>query len=151
MAYVYLTAQFKSDLDQLDSTIKGRVSNTVDRINRDPYYPGLETHPHRQVHHRKILRSRVNDNFRVLWEWAKNGNILLWRVGKHEVIDRIDDLPVKPSERTQYFTRDDKDHSAIELEGLVVSRDLPQPFQHVPLNILRLFGVPDELLDAVKS
>ena len=32
-----------------------------------------------------------------------------------------------------------------------VSRDLPHPFEHVPDNILRLFAVPDEQLQAVKS
>lgn len=150
MAYVFLTAQFKSDLDQLDTSIRQRVHRTVEQIERDPYYRGLETHPHRQVHNRKIMRSRINDNFRILWEWTQEGSLLLWRVGSHSMIDAINYIRTEPRE-VSLFARDQADHSAIELESLAFSRNLPQPFKHVPLNILRLFGVPEAALEPVRS
>ena len=64
--------------------------------------------------------------------------------------------PLAPSARHQgsklaFFARDEQTHSAVELESTEVSRDLPQPFEHVPDNILRLFAVPDDQLEAVKS
>ncbi len=151
MAYMYLTAQFKSDLDQLDRSMKGRISKTVERISQDPYYRGLDTHPHRQVHDRKIMRSRVNENFRVLWEWTEKGSLRLWRAGPHKMIDAVNYIRSEPKDEWRIFTRDIDDHRTIELDSLVVSRNLPRPFEHVPLNILRLFGVPDEQLETVKS
>lgn len=151
MREVLLTALFKADLDSLDNSIRERVPKTLRQIEHDPYYPGLETHPHNQIQNRKIMRSRVNDNFRILWEWVAQGNIMLWRVGSHKMIDAINDIRATPREQTRFFARDEQTHTAVELEGLEVSRDLPQPFRHVPHNILRLLGVPDQQLQAVKS
>ena len=120
-------------------------------MQQDPHHPGLESHQHANVLHRKVMRSRVNDNFRILWEWVDAGRIRLWRVGAHQMIDAVSVIRATPRAQWRFFSRDDETHGAIELESLVVSRDLPRPFKHVPKNILRLFGVPDNQLQAVKS
>ncbi len=151
MPEVFMTRLFKSDLDSLDNSIRGRVSKALRLIKENPHYPGLVTHSHPAVHNRKIMRSRVNENFRILWEWLASGDINLWRVAKHDVIDRIDDLPIKSRGETPYFTRNEEDHSTVVLDSLVASPNLPQPFQHTSLNTLRLLGVPDAQLNAVKS
>ena len=149
MREVLMTAQFKSDLDGLDNSIRKRVGKTLRQIEHDPYQPGLESHSQASIHNRKVMRSRVNENFRILWEWIENGNILLWRIGSHKMIDAINYIRSEPREQWKIFARDDS-QAAIELESLEVSRDLPQPFKHVPANILRLFGVPDSQLESVK-
>ena len=146
-----MTAQFKTDLDNLDNSIRKRVTKTLRQIESDPYYRGLESHSQASISDRKVMRSRVNENFRILWEWVADGKIMLWRVGSHKMIDSIDYIRSEPRQQWKIFTRDESDHSAIELESLEISRELPQPFKHVPLNILRLFGVPDDQLQAVKS
>ena len=150
MREVLMTAQFKSDLDSLDNSIRKRVAKTLRQIEDDPYQRGLESHSQASIRNRKVLRSRVNENFRILWEWVENGNILLWRIGSHKMIDAINFIRREPREQWKIFARDEIDRRAIELESLAVSRDLPRPFQHVPVNILRLFGVPDSQLEAVK-
>ena len=151
MRQVLMTSLFKSDLDSLDKVLRGRVLNTIKQIDLDHTQPGLNSKKQRSVATRSIWRSRVNNNFRILWEWMENGNLRLWRVGSHKMIDAINYIRSKPRDEWPIFTRDEADHLAIELESLVVSRDFPQPFKHVPPNILRLFGVPDEQLEAVKS
>ena len=151
MYSIFLTKQFQAELDKLDNSLKGRVAKTVKQIQEDPHHPGLGTHSATIDSNRKVMRSRVNDNFRILWEWLEGGDIALWRVGKHEVIDRIVDLPTANAEKWKLYTRDADDQSLVELESLAASPDLPQPLEHVPPNILRLFGVPDAQLDAVKS
>ena len=73
MREVLMTALFKSDLDSLDNSVRKRVPKTLRQIDQNPYYRGLETHPHYQIPERKIMRSRINDNFRILWEWVDTG------------------------------------------------------------------------------
>lgn len=150
MRELLMTALFKSDLDNLDNSIRNRVAKTLKQIEDNPYHRGLESHSQASIRNRKVMRSRVNDNFRILWEWVENGNILLWRIGSHKMIDAIDYIRTEPREHWKIFARDEDDQSAIELESLEVSRDLPQPFKHVPQNMLRLFGVPDSQLEAVR-
>ena len=151
MREVMMTALFKSDLDSLDNSIRARVPKTLALIQQDPSYPGLETHPHSQVPNRKIMRSRVNDNFRILWEWAEHGNILLWRIGAHNMIDSVAYIRSSPKGHTSFFVRDDDDNRAVELTNLHADITQTAPFKNVPDNILRLFGVPDGQLEAVKS
>ena len=151
MREVMMTALFKSDLDSLDNSIRARVPKTLALIQQDPSYPGLETHPHSQVPIRKIMRSRVNDNFRILWEWADQGDILLWRIGAHNMIDSVAYIRSTPKDQTSFFVRDDDDHSPVELANLHADITQTAPFKNVPDNILRLFGVPDDQLQAVKS
>ncbi len=146
---IFSTKQFQEDLDNLDNSIKRRVATTIRKIEQNPYQKG--THAETRIRNRKIMRSRVTDNFRILWEWADKGDIHLWRVGSHKMIDAIDSIRTKPKELTRYFTRDEEDHSAVEIAGLHGDAAQPQPFKHVPDNILRLYGVPDEALAAVKA
>ena len=147
---IYLTRQFQSDLDSLDKIVQKNVLNTIDQIQRDYRIPGLNSKKHTSISSRNIWRSRVNDNFRLLWEWW-DGNIRLWRVGTHKMIDAITGIRSEPKALTKYFTRDEEDHSANELAGLHGDPDQPQPFKQVPDNILRLYGVPDEALQAVQA
>lgn len=150
MPAIYLTRQFESDLAGLDKVLQKNVLNTIDHIQRDPRNPGLNSKKQSSIPSRSIWRSRVNDNFRLLWEWWE-GNIRLWRVGTHKMIDAIDYIRSRPKEQTRFFARDDTDHSAIEIASLHGDSGQPQPFKHVPDNILRLYGVPDEALDAVRA
>ena len=68
MYEILLSRQFQADLVSLDKSIRERVPKTVRLIEQNPKHTGLETHPHSVKGNRKILRSRVNDNYRILWE-----------------------------------------------------------------------------------
>ncbi len=150
MRDIFVTEQFLEDLGNLDKSIRERVPKTIRQIEDNPHHPGLETHSYKRISKRKMMRSRVNYNFRLLWEWLDQGSISLWRVGKHEVMDAIDYLPdAEGANRKQIKfgkiaaplskTQDQYDKSPEN-----------QPFGHFPDNLLRLFGVPDDELEAVK-
>lgn len=151
MRDIFTTELFRKDLDNLDKAIRERVGKTIRQIKQDPSYPGLQTHPQKTIPNRKIMRSRVNDNFRILWEWLDDGEISLYRVAKHEVIDAISYLPDADFAGEEVWIRDAKTHEAAHVSDWRKALNQPQPFSHVPLNHLRLFGVPDDQLDDVRN
>lgn len=151
MRDIFTTEQFRKDLDNLDKAIRERVTKTIRQIKQDPSYPGLQTHPQRTIPNRKIMRSRVNDNFRMLWEWLDDGEISLYRVAKHEVIDAISYLPDADFAGEEVWIRDARTHEAAHVSDWRKDLNRPQPFSHVPLNHLRLFGVPEDQLDDVRN
>jgi superfamily I DNA/RNA helicase len=126
------------------------VPETIKRIKEDPQHPGLHTHKHITVTSRAIFRSRINESYRILWEWLGQGSIGLWRVGKHDFVDAFTSLPgVEQTEWEALHTE-----TVQSVESILDWRndlDKPQPFKHFPTNHLRLFGVPDEYLDAVRT
>lgn len=151
MYLMFATEQFRKDLDLLDKAIRERVPKTLRLIEQDPKYPGLQTHPHKQIPNRLIFRSRINDNYRILWEWLGNGTIGLWRIGKHDFVDAFDSLP--GTEIAQWEQLSAVAAASIALNGYDWRQDLHtfQPFKKFPLNHLRLFGVPDEYLVVVQN
>ena len=151
MRGIFTTELFRKDLDGLDKPIRKRVGKTIRQIKQDPYYPGLQTHPQRTIPNRKIMRSRVNDSFRILWEWLDDGEISLYRVAKHEVIDAISYLPDAAFAKEEVWIRDAATHEAAHVSDWRKDLNQPRPFSRVPLNHLRLFGVPDGQLDAVRN
>lgn len=150
MYSIFVTEQFRDDLDGLDKAIRERVPETIKRIEEDPQHPGLHTHKHITVTSRAIFRSRINESYRILWEWLGQGSIGLWRVGKHDFVDAFTSLP--GVEQTEWEALHPE--IAPSIEPVLDWRndlDKPQPFKHFPNNHLRLFGVPDEYLDAVRT
>lgn len=143
--------QFIRDLESLDKVIQKQANKALNLLERDPYYRGLDSHQQASIHRRKAMRSRVNENFRILWEWGEDGAINLWRVAKHDVIDDIYSLPTEAGANWGFYTRNSDDGSAEKLHDW--RRDLrdPKPFRNVPVTHLQLFGVPDDLLDATKA
>ncbi len=149
MYVLFMTQQFKDDLDRLDKVIKEQVvKKTIRQIARDPDIRGLNTKKQFTIRKRKIQRSRVNQSYRLLWEWVENA-IYLWRVGSHDFIDAIDTVSGAQGARGEYIYYD-----KVVDDGLHEWRkELNQrrPFDNFPENILRLLGVPEEQLRAVKS
>ena len=146
MRDIFTTELFRKDLDNIDKAIRERVGKTIRQIKQDPYYPGLQTHPQKTIPNRKIMRSRVNKNFRILWEQLDGGNIGLWRVAKHDVIDAIRSVPKTAPLDQKFVYRDEETQTAVE-----VPLNQPQPFKSIPDNVLRLFGVPDDYLPEVQG
>lgn len=145
-----MTDLFKWDLDKLDRANQNRVVKTIDQLELHRHDPNLQVKNIWNFPRRNIFLASVNRDFRLLAEWLPQGDIRLWRVGSQSFIDAIDELPFKAGFRwtawhnTERFTAsaDGKDKRDPQ-EGL-------PPFQDFPSNILRLFGVPDTQLKAVK-
>ncbi|MEQ8678083.1 MAG: 3'-5' exonuclease [Aggregatilineales bacterium] len=151
MYTVFVTEQFRGDLDVLDKAIRERVPKTIRLIEENPHHPGLHTHKHITVTNRSIFRSRVNEGYRILWEWLQDGSIGLWRVGKHDFVDAFSSLP--GAEVAEWNIMLDSESSDTSTEEYDWRDDLQkfQPFRNFPTNHLRLFGVPDEYLDSVQK
>src|SRR5690606_18406607 len=142
MYTVFVTEQFRGDLDVLDKAIRERVPKTIRLIEENPHHPGLHTHKHITVTNRSIFRSRVNEGYRILWEWLQDGSIGLWRVGKHDFVDAFSSLP--GAEVAEWNIMPDSESPDTATEEYDWRDDLQkiQPFKNFPTNHLRLFGVP---------
>lgn len=151
MNSIFVTELFREDLDALDKAMRERVPKTIRLIKEDPHHPGLHTHKHVTVSKRTIFRSRVNDGYRLLWEWLPNGNIGLWRVGAHDFVDEFTTLPGADSIEWEVLGTDAEQIQSVTTEDWRLNVKSSQPFKHFPLNHLRLFGVPDEHLEAIVS
>lgn len=149
MYSIFVTEQFREDLDALDKAIRERVPKAIRLIEENPHHPGLHTHKQVTVSSRTIFRSRVNEGYRLLWEWLPNGNIGLWRVGDHEFIDAFTTLPGTDNTKWEALASDVEQPQPVPTEDWRGDLKSAQPFRHFPLNHLRLFGVPDGQLDAV--
>ena len=149
MYSIFVTEQFRENLDALDKAIRERVPKTIRLIEEDPHHPGLHTHKHVTVSNRTIFRSRVNEGYRLLWEWLPNGNIGLWSVGAHEFIDAFTTLPGTDNTKWEALESEVAQPQPVPAEDWRGDLKSTQPFRHFPLNHLRLFGVPDEQLAAV--
>lgn len=122
-------------MDSLDKSIRDRVPKTVHLIEQDPKYKGLETHPHNIKGDRKILRSRINDSYRILWKWLEDGRIGLWRVGKHDCVDAFHELP-GVDEANWESNQQEKVQEVVQetYEDWRQYLEQPQPFKHFPEN-----------------
>lgn len=152
MYMVLATEQFRADLDDLDKSVRERVPKAIRLIEENPHHPGLHTHKHLTITNRSIFRSRINDGYRILWEWLPDGGIGLWRVGKHDFVDAFSSLP--GTELAQWEAISESAENNDPSQKTYDWRDdlqKYQPFKNFPINHLRLFGVPDNYLDAVRE
>ena len=149
MPELYLTDLFRSDLDRLHPIDRRQTNKAIRQISENPRHPGLGAHKENILPNRKIMRARVDNNFRILWEWLKGGDICLWRVAKHSVIDAVNFLPTESN--WSMWRRDDNTHQAVQEPDWRPDAQEPQPFRNVPANVLRLFGVPDNQLGALAN
>lgn len=151
MYSIFVTEQFREDLDSLDKAIRERVPKTIRQIGENPRHRGLHTHEHVTVTKRTVFRSYINDSFRILWEWLPNGNIGLWRVGSHAFIDAFTTLPGIDNAKWGALEIEEEQTESKALDVWRENLNAAQPFRHFPLNHLRLFGVPDEQLATVMA
>ncbi len=145
---ILMSKQFQRDLDRLDKAIRAKVTDTVRMIADDPYrHKGLGTEKQRSVSGRKIMRSRVNYQYRLLWEYLPQGQIGVWRVGNHPDIDAVTTLPGISDTTWQEAEAAEADTAPVT----VPTQAAPGPFNRFHPNQLRLFGVPDDQVENVKT
>jgi len=150
MSQIFLTDLFKWDLDKLDKVIQERVVDRIRQLQADPRHPGLNLKKVQNFPGRKVFRARVNRNFRLLGEWLPQGDIRLWRVGSHSFIDAVDELPFIAGFRWVTWNEDEQHPAAADIPNRHEHLKETRPFKNFPINILRLFGVPDDQLQIVK-
>lgn len=139
------TPTFIADLDALPNDDYRQQATAKCRfLEENPAHPSLESHPIRNTPPNRTLYESYVDrkHYRIIWEYQPNNQIALWRITDHTGIDdsiylpNFADLNLKP--RTAPLTL--PNDSAVPTEPV---------FRGMTRNHLRLFGIPDDHLDAV--
>lgn len=150
------TQPYLDDIEKLPSSIRqSQLPNTHYQLQKNPNYPGLKTHRFSGFHLKKVFRSRVDENYRIAWFYGDNDrSIILWRVGKHSLIDDLEDLKsmpkiriIKENESPLADPNEEKGYVQSPSSGVATSRGIFQNLKPVHLGI---FGVPEELVEQTR-
>lgn len=165
MSYTLLyTRAFIEDLDRDIRPVPGLVgvlTKQLDRLADDPTKHQSSLQTWKIDDGDKIQKSRIDDSFRMLWAYYQKEKILLLRAGAHDYInDRAtwhDMKAVGPLDKRDWGFGNAT--SAMEpLLGGKRRYDASKwaqapagPFANVPDGVLRLLGVPAEMLAQVRA
>jgi superfamily I DNA/RNA helicase/mRNA-degrading endonuclease YafQ of YafQ-DinJ toxin-antitoxin module len=152
-----ITSAFKDGFDALPDQVQRKVVKAIRLLINNPRYPGLNSHPVQSARHSGVWESYVDRGHRLLWERAA-GQIYLWRVGPHAVIDEARHLhaPVtaEPSPRIA-SVQPESSHKGDQpyTRGAAVGAT---PHQTTALarfqpTVLQLLGVPEAKIRAVQQ
>jgi superfamily I DNA/RNA helicase/mRNA-degrading endonuclease RelE of RelBE toxin-antitoxin system len=151
MLQVLTTRRFLRDLDVLDTSVRVKIPPTVRQLENNPQHTSLVTEKiaHLRAGGRKIYRSRINIQYRLVWEDLGNGRIALQRVGNHTEIDRLRAVSLTETGELAPYDRHDG-------AGQIAGETTPPAdglafFERFHDNLLRVFGVADATLEAVKA
>ncbi|QRN82035.1 UvrD-helicase domain-containing protein [Chloroflexota bacterium] len=149
-----ITKKYESDLKDLPTHVRDKqLPKTQTLLQQNPHHNSLQSHKFNSFTRKDVFRSYVNDNYRIAWFYGDSRRtIVLWRVGKHKLIDDLADLDdisscVVISEINPKSDMENKKPT----EGESWQRNQPGIFQRVNPNHLRLFGVPEEKIDKVRK
>lgn len=152
------TEDYRADIDNLPSQIKEDQLPKIHKfLQSDPNHNSLRTHQFNSFRRSKVFRSYVNKSYRIAWFYDRGDRaIVLWRVGKHDLIDSLEhlkDIPIfkihaehKPkTQQTSDISQDDfKNEETYEIKQ-------PGIFQVINPHHLRLIGVPEDKVDQVRE
>ncbi len=146
-----ITDAYKHDLDALPPDIRKKMNKAHKHLEQDPRHPGLYTKEFDAIQKRQVFRSRVDNNYRIVWWYMPDRRIVLWRVGPHSVIDALGGSvhfpePIQPLHEP----------AAVETgrpavwEGAATPMKAGEPiFKHFTLAQLRLLGVPENRVEHI--
>ena len=146
-----ITDAYKHDLDALPPDIRKKMHKAHEHLERDPRHPGLYTKEFDAIQKRQVFRSRVDDNYRIVWWYMPDRRIVLWRVGPHSVIDALGGSehfpePIRPLHEPKPV---ETGKPAIP-EAVIKPVKAGEPiFKHFTLAQLRLLGVPENRVEHV--
>ncbi len=85
MFKIYATDYFKNAKGRLSATEKKQVIKTVALLQRDPWYPGLQSKKIRSK--TGLFECRVNRDLRIIWQYRSDVIVLL-AVGRHKLVEK---------------------------------------------------------------
>jgi superfamily I DNA/RNA helicase/mRNA-degrading endonuclease RelE of RelBE toxin-antitoxin system len=158
MFQLKITEDFDKDLQELPVYIReNQLPQTQKILQKDPRHNSLHTHKFNGFSRWNVFRSRINNSYRIVWCYGQGDqSIVLWRVGKHELVDslsRLQDIPVFKIQRIQKV---ETSSQAVDLQtGQLDQFDYPDQEKGIfhglsPIH-LRLFGVPEDKIDLVRE
>ena len=90
---LYLTRLFEDDLKQLREiqSLQSKLSKIFRYLQDDPHrhQGSLRTETLKRAHRsgHEILKSRIDQSYRIAWRYEGPGGILLLRIGEHDFIN----------------------------------------------------------------
>ncbi len=149
MAYTLKqTRQFQHDLVDLRTKpeIHAQLEQVFEWLEEDPrlHQASLQSHRLQRNRDEKLWKSRVTSNYRLLWGYGDDSDIILARVGEHDFVDyeaSVTDLNI-----ATLVQRPRRDATTATQRPSVTpawKNNAPTIFGRVHPNVLRLLGVPE--------
>ncbi len=149
------TEQFLEDRNELPVEIRKKLDRKLELFEEDPYNNSFRTHDWQRFKGDTLIRSYIDDDYRIIWLKENLWDIVLLRANNHEVVDRIERSNKVPSFKksdTKLTSRPEKSpRNEISPNTVQKSGKAKGLFNWVPEPILFVIGVPEEAIDAVKS
>jgi len=155
MRDIVVSDEFLAELDTAPSELRERALRKIELLAENPAHPSLNAH---RIHRAPgKWECYVTKSHRIIYEPAGD-ELRLWRIGDHQIIDRVHTLSFSPHTP---FRRLDQDEPAVPTEApfevpeewLQPQEDRPpdNPFAYLPASHLRILGVPSGLVKAVRN
>ena len=155
MRDIVVSAEFLVELDAAPPDLRQRALRKIELLAENPAHPSLNAH---RIHRAPgKWECYVTKSHRIIYE-PVGDQLRLWRVGDHQIIDRVHALSFSPH---TLFRRLDQDVPAepveapfeIPEEWLQPQQDRPPDnrFAYMPASHLRILTVPSGLVKAVRN
>lgn len=155
MHEIVVSDEFLCVFDEMSGNLKDRTLQKIALLGNNPAHPSLNAH--------KLNRAPgkwecyVTDSYRIIYE-TKGGELRLWRVGDHLIIDRVQTFSFSPHTSFRRLEPEEP-HKAKEKPFEIPSdwlaprkeSDSENLFTWLPGSYLRILGVPSHLVRAVRA
>lgn len=150
------TQEYLEDLKNLPIKIReSQLPITHRQLQEDPHQSALRSHPFNAFRSQRVFRSDIDKKYRIAWRYGDGDqSIILWHVGKHTLIDDLENLKSIPESRiVKEISPAPKKQEPSAKNEHSVSYDKPAQliFHSIPPTHLRLFGVPESLVEKVRQ
>jgi superfamily I DNA/RNA helicase/mRNA-degrading endonuclease YafQ of YafQ-DinJ toxin-antitoxin module len=158
MHELVVSDDFLNDLGQLQPERSRQVMNKLHILADNPRHPSLQAHRLERIKTKNLWECYINQGDRLIFE-PEGEKLRLWRVGDHQIIDRVHLLsfsahtPFRRLEPEEPSTQDENEPFEIPEEWLKTKGDRPpdNPYYEFPAAHLRILGVPASLIKAVRG
>lgn len=157
MTEIVVSDDFLAGLESLPTDLRERALSKVRLLADNPAHPSLNAHRVKRTQGK--WECYITDGHRLIYESAE-GQLRLWRVGDHSIVDRAHQLSFSAHTAFRRLEVDDSgSKEAVEREKPFTIPDAwlqpeeanDNPFCHLPAAHLRILGVPAELVRAVQA
>ena len=157
MTEIVVSDDFLAGLESLPTDLRERALSKVRLLADNPAHPSLKAHRVKRTQGK--WECYITDGHRLIYELAK-GQLRLWRVGDHSILDRTHQLSFSPHTAFRRMEvdneaagEDDREESSFAIPDAWLQLAAPNdnPFCHLPAAHLRILGVPSRLVRAVQA
>ena len=157
MPELVVSDDFLNDLNGLRPDQQKWVMSKIRLLEDNPRHPSLQVHRVERIKAKDIWECYLSDGDRLIYE--QKGDLLrLWRVGDHQVVDRVNQYTF--SAHTPFRRLEEEPDIQPEIKPFEIPDEWlrPQinhppdnPYREFPAAHLRILGVPANLVKAVRS